>query len=65
MLTVKITLYCFTHKVLLQYKIIPASNTCNIFPFPGAIKQMEAIKSFGSLLASLKSLLYPTDIPVF
>jgi hypothetical protein len=62
LLSFNFDLYCknglpLLHKVFLRYKIIPACN--------GAIKQLEAIKPFGSLLASFKSLLHPTDFRIF
>jgi hypothetical protein len=53
------------HKVVLHYKIIPACNIWHIFVFSGAIKQLEAIKPFDSLLACFKSLLHPTDFQIF
>jgi hypothetical protein len=53
------------HKVVLHYKIIPACNIWHIFIFSGATEHLEAIKPFGSLVASFKSLLYPTDFRIF
>jgi hypothetical protein len=53
------------HIVVLHYKIITACNTWHIFAFSGAMKQLEEIKSFGSLLASFTSLLYSSDVRVF
>jgi hypothetical protein len=50
--------------VVLHYKVTPACITWNIFAFYGAITELEAIKSFGSLLENFPSLLHPSDIPV-
>jgi hypothetical protein len=49
----------------MHYEIIPACNILHIFVFSGAIKQVEAIKPFASLVASFKSLLLPTDFRNF
>jgi hypothetical protein len=70
LLSFNFDLYCknglpLLHKVVLHYKIIPACNIWHIFIFSGAIKQLEAIKPFGSLMASFKSLLHPTDFLIF
>ena len=41
------------HRVVLHYKFISVCNTWQILAVPDVIKQMEAIKSFGLLLALL------------